>query len=335
MTPGTNGPGSALTAAQLDQFERDGFLHVEGLVSPTEVLDPLVREYEGVLDQLATMLYDAGRIADTYADRPFSDRFIQIEHETNETNAQFFDFSLPQGGVHHDTPIWLGPAVFRALTDPPLLDAVESIIGGEIYSNPVQHVRIKSPERLGARDETNSPKLGATNWHQDNGVLLPVADESDILTVWFSLFDAGVEHGCLQVIPGSHRLGLLPHCPGGFGGLEIPRRAASRDAALPVPTRRGDVIFLNKRTMHGSLANVSDEIRWSLDLRYNPIGQQTGRGVFPGFVARSRTHPESELRSPDEWAASWYRARTHLADTGYDLPFNRWSADAEACAFKC
>ena len=149
MTPGTNGPESALTAAQLDQFERDGFLHVEGLVSPTDVLDPLVREYEGVLDQLATMLYDSGRIADTYADRPFSDRFIQIEHETNETNAQFFDFSLPQGGVHHDTPIWLGPAVFRALTDPPLLDAVESIIGGEIYSNPVQHVRIKSPGAVG------------------------------------------------------------------------------------------------------------------------------------------------------------------------------------------
>ena len=99
-----------------------------------------------------------------------------------------------------------------------------------------------------------------------------------------------------------------------------------------MPTRRGDVIFLNMRTMHSSLANVSDEIRWSLDLRYNPIGQQTGRGVFPGFVARSRAHPEAELRSREEWAASWDRARTHLADTSYDLPFNRWSADAEVCA---
>jgi hypothetical protein len=49
-------------------------------------------------------------------------------------------------------------------------------------------------------------------------------------------------------------------------------------------------------------------------------------------VARSRTHPETELRSRDEWAASWYRARAHLADTNYDLPFNRWSADAEVCA---
>ena len=154
-----------MTAAQLEQFDRDGFLLVEGLISPTEVLDPLMREYEEVLDRLATLLHDAGQIADTYADRPFGERFITIEHETNETNAQFFDFSLPQGGVRHDTPMWFGPAVFRALTDPPLLDAVESIIGGEIYSNPVQHVRIKSPERLGAR--TRRPV--ARSWARPTG----------------------------------------------------------------------------------------------------------------------------------------------------------------------
>lgn len=324
---------SGLTTAQVDQFEEDGYLLVEQLISPTEVLDPLITEYEGVLDRLATALHAKGRIAATYSDRSFSDRFTRIEQETNETNAQFFDFSLPQGGVRHDTPLWLGPAVFRALTYQPLLDAVESIIGSEIYSNPVQHVRIKSPERLGARDEmTGRTKMGATNWHQDNGVLLPVADESHILTAWFSLNDAGVEHGCLQVIPRSHRDGLLEHCPAGPGGLEIPERVASREAAIPLPTRRGDVILLTMKTMHSSLSNVSDEIRWSFDLRYNPIGQETGRGAFPGFVARSHQHPETELRSPEEWAELWYRARADLAAINYDLPFNRWSADADVCA---
>jgi phytanoyl-CoA hydroxylase len=322
-----------LTAAQVEQFHEDGYLKVDALISPTGVLDPLVREYEGVLDRLATTLHAAGRIAETYAGLSFSDRLIQIEAETNDTNAQFFDFSLPQGNVKVDTPMWLGPAVFRALTDPRLLDAVESIIGGEIYSNPVQHVRIKVPERLGARDEeTGRTKMGATNWHQDNGVVLPVADASNILTVWFSLSDARQEHGCLQVIPRSHLNGLLPHCPAGPGGLEIPERVASRDDALPLPTRRGDVIFMDKRTIHSSLSNVSDEIRWSLDLRYNPIGQATGRGAFPGFVARSRQHPGSELRSHEAWADLWYQARAHLATTKYDLPFNRWSSDAEVCA---
>ncbi|MEP7046011.1 MAG: phytanoyl-CoA dioxygenase family protein [Ilumatobacteraceae bacterium] len=322
-----------LTAEQVERFRADGFLVVEGLISQTDVLDPLAREYDRVLDRLAQELHTAGCISDTYTDLAFSDRFIQIERETNETNAQYFDFSLPQGNIAVDTPMWLGPAVFEALVLAPLLDAVETIIGGEIYSNPVQHVRIKPPERLGARDEvTGRTKMGATNWHQDNGVVLPVADDSDILTVWFSLADARVEHGCLQVIPQSHRLGLLAHCPAGPGGLEIPETVAGRDHAVPLPTKRGDAIFLHKRTIHSSLSNVSDEIRWSFDLRYNPIGQETGRGSFPGFIARSRLRPETELRSRDEWAQLWQRARARLADVAYSEPFNRWSADAPVCA---
>ena len=73
--------------------------------------------------------------------------------------------------------------------------------------------------------------------------------------------------------------------------------------------QRGDVLFLTKLTLHASHANNSDAVRWSLDLRYNPIGQPTGRGAFPGFVARSRRQPETELRDPAEWAQLWYDAR--------------------------
>ena len=324
---------SGLSPAQVKQFNEEGFLKVEGLLDPVEDLDPIIEEYKDVLDQLAQDLYSQGEISDTYAGLPFGERFIKICIETNETHAQYFDFSLPQGNVKTDTPMWVGPAIFRSMTNPRLLDAVESIIGGEIYSNPVQHVRIKPPEKYVAKDEaTGRAKLGATNWHQDNGVVLPVADESNILTVWFSLTEASKNHGCLQVIPRSHRQGLLDHCPAGPGGLEVPEKVASREAALPVPTKRGDVLFLTKRTLHGSLSNLSDEIRWSFDLRYNPIGQETGRGIFPGFIARSRKNPGSALRDPAAWAELWYKTRAHMADTNYNKRFNRWDPNAPACA---
>ena len=323
---------TGLTQAQVEQFHEDGYLMVEGLFDPAQDLDPIIEEYKGVLAQLAQDLYDQGKISDTYADLPFGERFIKICVETHETHQQYFDFSLPQGNVKPDTPMWVGPAVFRSMTNPRLLDAVESIIGGEIYSNPVQHVRIKPPEKYVAKDEAGRAKLGATNWHQDNGVVLPVADESNILTVWFSLTDAFEEHGCLQVVPKSHRIGLLDHCPAGPGGLEVPEKVASREHALPLPTRRGDVLFLTKRTLHASLSNLSDEIRWSFDLRYNPIGQETGRGIFPGFVARSRQNPESELRDPEAWAQLWYNTRAHMAQTNYNKRFNRWDPNAPACA---
>ena len=46
---------------------------------------------------------------------------------------------------------------------------------------------------------------------------------------------------------------------------------------------------------HASLPNISEQYRWSLDLRYNETGQPTGRSHFPEFIARSKAHPENEL----------------------------------------
>jgi phytanoyl-CoA hydroxylase len=216
---------------------------------------------------------------------------------------------------------------------PQLLDLVEGFIGPEIYSNPVQHVRIKAPESREPRDpETGALKMGATSWHQDNGVVLPEADDTKILTVWFPLRFAGVEHGCLQVVPGSHHRGLMPHCPGGPGGLEVPERVASRADAVALEMDAGDLLFIDKMTLHNSLPNQSNEIRISFDLRFNPIGQATGRSAFPGFVARSRRAPDTELHDPDEWARLWMVAREELANARSDRPFNRWDASAPVCA---
>jgi hypothetical protein len=254
----------------------------------------------------------------------------QIYAESGKVHAQYFDFSLPQANVREDTPMWVGPAVFRMLRNEKLLDAVESLIGPEIYSNPVQHVRLKPPEALTPKNEEGRVQLGKTPVHQDNGVVLPEADETEILTVWFPLTDAYVENGCLCVWPGSHRQGLLDHCPSPIG-LKIPGKLLGGRKAVPVPLKRGGALFMHKLTVHASYANTSNDIRWSFDLRYNPIGQATGRGAFPGFVARSRSHPETELHDAAAWADLWVQARHRLATEGMGA-FNRWSADNPVCA---
>ena len=71
-------------------------------------------------------------------------------------------------------------------------------------------------------------------------------------------------------------------------------------------------MLLNKLTEHASLANHGESIRWSFDLRYQPIGQPTGRAVFPGFIARSEAHPEQVLTDPGEWANLWWQARDRI-----------------------
>ncbi|MDH3248291.1 MAG: phytanoyl-CoA dioxygenase family protein [Acidimicrobiia bacterium] len=323
---------SVLDSRQVAEFERLGFLPVHDLLDPVEDLAPITAEYSTVLDRLARDLFERDEIASLYSDLGFSERFMTIVAETGSAHSQYFDLSLPQSGISASTPIWNGPAVFSLLTNPTLLDAIESLIGDEIYSNPVQHVRIKPPEALVSRElAADQHALNATSWHQDNGVITPDADDSEILTVWIPLSRASVQHGCLQVIPGSHRSDVMLHCPGGPAGLEIPEKVLSRDGAIAVPLEPGDALFLHRRTAHASLPNTSDEIRWSLDLRYNPIGQSTGRAAFPGFVARSRRDPRRALSDPTAWARSWEETRDRLAVDRPDA-FNRWDGDAPACA---
>ncbi len=299
------------------------------MLEPAALIDPLFAEYGDVLDRLAHELRDRGEIASTYHELEFGDRMVRIYQETGRDHSRYFDPSLPMRGVTTDTPLWAGPAVFRILTHERVLDLAESLIGPEITSNPVQHVRIKPPEHL--LPEGSDVLVRANPWHQDNGVVNPVADNTNMLTVWISLSEATVENGCLHLIPESHRQALRTHCL--RPQFAIPNELLELDRATPMPTRPSDVILMHKHTCHGSLPNVSDNLRWSLDLRYNPTGQPTGREAFPGFVARSQRDPAREIRDPEAWAQLWYDARARLAahpdPEGHHI---RWKGDEPVCA---
>lgn len=332
----------SLTPEQIDQFNREGYLVLRGVLDRETVLDPIGAEYAGVLDRLATSLHEAGQIGSDYAALPFSERLTQIYAETGKDYAQHFDFTLPQGATRPDTPFWTGPAVFALLRNEAILDAVESLIGPEIYANPVQHARLKPPEHL-LRSRAGSGEVpnNATPWHQDNGVVTADADETDMITVWLPLTKATVENGCLVVQPRSHQDGLLPHCPndsaavnrnGGPLGLHIPDTfLAAPEREVDLEMEAGDILLMHRRTPHASHRNRSDHVRWSFDLRYNPTDQPSGRSAFPGFVARSANDPSSELREPLAWTDLWLEARARVS--GSPMPaFNRWDRSAVTCA---
>jgi ectoine hydroxylase-related dioxygenase (phytanoyl-CoA dioxygenase family) len=173
---------------------------------------------------------------------------------------------------------------------------------------------------------------GQTDWHQDRGVALPEADQSHVLTVWMPITDATEENGCMRVVPYSHRADqLATHCPGGIdGGLHIPEKLLP-SAPVALPMKRGSVLFMHGQTMHSSLPNVSNDIRWSFDLRYQPIGEPTGRPQFPNFVARSLAHPEDVVTDYRVWQQAWYDARARLSPEPTPQ-FYRWDGNAPACA---
>jgi phytanoyl-CoA hydroxylase len=320
-----------ITSEMLAQFDEQGYLVIEALFDVDADLTPVVVDYAARLDALVQEWLAAGVLKHRYADLPFGQRLIKIMTESGVNWAQAFDISLPQTQVFLDTPIHTSEPVFNLLRHPRLLDVVEQFVGPEVYSNPIQHTRIKPPERL-VPPRARNGLVVRVGWHQDQGVATPEQDEVPVLTVWLPITDATVQNGCLAVVPGSHNRELVTHCPGSGpdGGLQIPSKLI-QGQPVPVPVKRGGALLMHRRTMHAALSNQSDDIRWSFDLRYQPAGLPTGRPAFPGFVARSRRQPQSELRDWRAWSQLWLEARARLAQSA-PAQFNRWSADSPACA---
>ncbi len=320
-----------LTQDQIDHFDREGWLIVEGIFDPETDFAPLLADYSAIADRHAPDLLSLAQYAGYDRAWTFERKMLYLAECTGGFDHQPYDISLPPKGIDPELEMYTGEAAFRLLSHPRLLDVVECFIGSEIYSNPVQHVRVKVPERKVPDNQTVS-NMGignATLWHQDNGVITEDGDITPILTCWAPVTDASVDMGCLAAIPRSHRLGLAPHCLASTG-LHIPTENVEESLMRPLPMAAGSVLFLHRHTLHRSLPNVSDAVRFSFDLRYSPTGLPTGREVFPGFVARSRLDPASELHDADAWSQSWRRTQLELSEVG-NYSGNRYNADAVFC----
>ncbi len=314
---------AALTDNLVSRFHEQGYLAVDTVLDD-EDLAPLWQEYSHLLDDVALRLHAEGVISSTYDDLPFASRYPRILGEYPQL-YKFLNISLPLINDEADPSDWTmhaGCAVFELLRHPKILDVVESIIGPEIYSNPVQHVRLKPPTLDVPDAVAEYSNIGDTTWHQDYVSLLDEVEHTQLLTVWVAITDATIENGCLVCVAGSHHNGLTRHCTGVSMASEpyIAPDAIDQKNVRPLPITRGGVILFDKFTHHASLPNRSDTLRWSLDLRYNPTGQPTGRPAFPGFVARSRENPQSELRDSQAWAELWEDARQRILTGKYTGP---------------
>ena len=314
-----------MTAALKQEIETRGYAIVKGLLD-RDSLRAVTDDYHQLLDRLAPQWYADGRISSDFKQLPFEERLAAILSESTENLYGYFDIALPNDHVASDTPIHLSRAVFNLLRHEAVLDKVEEVIGGEILASPIQHVRIKPAERKVAAHPNSL--IHATSWHQDQGVARPKADDTEILTVWLAITDATVDNGCLQVVPYSHRNGITLHCP--HDSVTIPQQLLAGEP-LPVPIRAGDALFMHRLTQHASLPNRSDTIRWSFDLRYQPIGLPTGRDEFPSLTVRSRKNP-AQVQNYEAWRAEWYAARERLAAQRERERTHRWDGAAPVCA---
>ena len=174
-----------LSPAEVSQFEDQGFLVLENVIDQASVLDPVIQEYEVLLETLRTDWIADGKIDPAAPAGNFEERIISA-YRAGLDYFQPMDISLPGGQIDTDTPFHAGDAIFELITDSRLLDVVESIIGPEIASNPIQHVRIKPPAVDLDSGEIRA-HITATDWHQDRAVTLAEADRTRMVTAWVAV----------------------------------------------------------------------------------------------------------------------------------------------------
>lgn len=110
-------------------------------------------------------------------------------------------------------------------------------------------------------------------WHQDDGYT-PVTP-SPYLTLWIALSDATIENGCVWVLPGSHKKGLVEHeqTPIGLAchSLNDPNQG------IPVPVPAGSIVAFWSLTMHKSGVNVSQGCRKAYIVQLSKSGLRNAR----------------------------------------------------------
>lgn len=135
--------------------------------------------------------------------------------------------------------------MYRALAHPVIVDVLTHVIGPNVKAMQSM-LFIKAAGQPGQA------------WHQDEDYI-PTRDRS-LCGGWIALDDATVENGCLWVIPGSHRRGILwpqarnadPRFDCNDESFNFPYSDAD---SIPVEVKAGAVVFFNGYLLHRSLPN--------------------------------------------------------------------------------
>lgn len=103
-------------------------------------------------------------------------------------------------------------------------------------------------------------------WHQDRWTSL---DRDPLITLWTALDPATITNGCVQVIPGSHRHGLInPAHPSGFLTPTQAEEYCPQERRVFLELEPGEAVLLHNWLLHASDRNNTDVSRRAFSVCY-------------------------------------------------------------------
>ncbi len=242
-----------ITEEQWTAFKRDGFLNL-GRLLDGESLDALQNEIDAIMMGEADINYDklmmqldskSGKIED-------------VGEQTQGSKGSTLNYRKIQN-LEYD------PVFLEYLQRPLFREACQYVYGPDRPIAIFRAMFMNKPANRG----TWLP------WHQDRWQTL---DRDPLLTIWTPLDPSTKENGCVQVIPGSHRKGLInPGDRSGFLAEEHIQKHCQADNIFYMELEAGEVVLLHNHLLHASDINRSPQSRRAFSVCYMDAATQDKR----------------------------------------------------------
>ncbi len=243
-----------ISESQWEQYDRDGYLKL-GHVLSDEDLERLRRRIDDIMLGKAPVPYDR--------------LMMQLDSET----GKYEDVGMHSKGFKGETlgyrkinDLEFDPLFREYLERPIFREICARVYGATTEIACFRAMFMNKPARKG----TFLP------WHQDRWNHL---DRDPLVTTWTALDPATIANGCVQVIPGSHKMGLInPEHPYGFLSKEQAAEICRPEKAVFLELKAGEVALLHNWLLHGSDVNKTDVPRRAFSVCYMDAATQTSNG---------------------------------------------------------
>jgi ectoine hydroxylase-related dioxygenase (phytanoyl-CoA dioxygenase family) len=242
-----------------DDYRSDGYAIFRGAIAAGD-LEAVTEDIYGVF---ARRSRSVGRdVANDTGHQAFSDLLLDLFSSNRDAYLAAAKQAQYLASVH---ALGVSGPILRLLHD----------IGIEVPSQstrPVIHFMADGLRIEGGYHKTPAHQ----DWRSVQGSL-------DGVTLWLPLYDVGLNDYPLEIVPGSHRRGLLPSTDDPFGH-RIAEGEVDERAFQPIPMSAGDVAVFSGFLVHRTGAKGGRRVRIALSYRFNNAAE-------PSYVERNYPIP--------------------------------------------
>ena len=259
---------TSFSDAQHDRFMEQGFLRL-GKVLPPDQFSALQRRMDDIMlgrieyENMRFQFYDSstGQLRRTRGNKRRSLSYRRIDDlEQDPVFLAYIQHPL----YHQITRRYIGEEV--------------SVFRSMFMNKPAGHGAVEHGTEI--------------SWHQDVGTGFGI-DTDPFVTVWTALDDATVANGCMQIVPGSHKHGVINR--NHFPSPEEQAQYIVQQEIVDLEAEAGEAILLHNLLLHRSGVNPSPERRRAFAVIYVDAATRTldsGMG-FPVVFGENALDPET------------------------------------------